>query len=212
VTFRARHLREDRLFDCYLAEQTGDAMEPPSAEHLADCAECATRFADLRRFMDGLRSEADHELDDAFPADQLRLQQQHILRRLEHLAHPARIISFPGHPPDQSIARSHPRIAPRWLGAAAAAGLLIGVAAGSFFYPGTGRAAQRPSGGGAIKPAALSSGGGSPVIEARRPDLNELNEQFLSDLETALERPHTPELVALDDLTPHVREVRVQLR
>jgi hypothetical protein len=28
----------------------------------------------------------------------------------------------------------------------------------------------------------------------------------------ALERPHTPELVALDDLTPHVREIRAQLR
>jgi hypothetical protein len=27
-----------------------------------------------------------------------------------------------------------------------------------------------------------------------------------------LERPHTSELVALDELTPHVREVRVKLR
>ena len=36
-------------------------------------------------------------------------------------------------------------------------------------------------------------------------------EQFLSELELALERPHTPELVALDALTPHVREIRVQL-
>ena len=43
-------------------------------------------------------------------------------------------------------------------------------------------------------------------------DLNELNEKFLSELEIALERPHTPELVAIDDLTPHVREIRVQLR
>jgi hypothetical protein len=37
-------------------------------------------------------------------------------------------------------------------------------------------------------------------------------EQFLSELEFALDRPHTPELVALDYMTPHVREVRVQLR
>jgi hypothetical protein len=39
-----------------------------------------------------------------------------------------------------------------------------------------------------------------------------VNEQFLSELELALERPHTSELVALDELTPHVREVRAQLR
>ena len=32
---------------------------------------------------------------------------------------------------------------------------------------------------------------------------------FLSELEVALERPYTPELVALDALTPHVREVRI---
>ena len=31
-------------------------------------------------------------------------------------------------------------------------------------------------------------------------------------LELALERPRTRELVALDELTPHVREVRVQFR
>jgi hypothetical protein len=37
-------------------------------------------------------------------------------------------------------------------------------------------------------------------------------EDFLSELELALERPHTPELMALDAMTPHVREVRVQLR
>jgi len=45
------------------------------------------------------------------------------------------------------------------------------------------------------------------------PDLvSSINEQFLSELELALERPHTSELVALDELTPHVREVRVKLR
>jgi hypothetical protein len=34
------------------------------------------------------------------------------------------------------------------------------------------------------------------------------DDAFLSELELALERPHTRELVAFDALTPHVREVR----
>jgi hypothetical protein len=42
--------------------------------------------------------------------------------------------------------------------------------------------------------------------------VSDVNDAFLSELELALERPHTRELVALDELTPHVREVRVQLR
>ena len=36
------------------------------------------------------------------------------------------------------------------------------------------------------------------------------DDAFLSDLEIALERPHTRELVAFDALTPHVREIRDQ--
>jgi hypothetical protein len=36
------------------------------------------------------------------------------------------------------------------------------------------------------------------------------DDAFLSDLEVALERPHTRELLAFDALTPHVREVRDQ--
>jgi len=36
------------------------------------------------------------------------------------------------------------------------------------------------------------------------------DEAFLSDLEVALERPHTRELQAFDALTPHVREISDQ--
>ena len=83
MIFRAHHLPENQLFDCYLAEQTGEPMEPPSAEHLADCAQCSARYADLRRFMNGLRSDADAELDEVFPTEMFRVQHNHILRRLE---------------------------------------------------------------------------------------------------------------------------------
>jgi hypothetical protein len=36
------------------------------------------------------------------------------------------------------------------------------------------------------------------------------DDAFLSDLELALERPRTRELVAFDAFTPHVREVRAE--
>jgi len=213
--FGARHLPEDRLFDCYLAEQTGERLEPPSAEHLSDCPRCAARYADLRRFMNGLRTEADEELDEVFSIDMFRAQQLHVLRRLEQLAHPARVISFPGHPPGQAAAAPRARLAPRWIGAAAAAGLLVGVAAGSLIYTGassddSAQMAVRDSA--HVAPSVTFDGPPDPQSDSSGTDLNDLNEKFLSELEIALERPHTPELVAIDDLTPHVREVRVQLR
>ena len=210
MIFRARHLQEDRLFECYLEEQSGEPIEPPAAEHLTDCAECAARYADLRRFMDGLRLEADAELDEVFPTERFRAQQLQIVRRLEHLAHPARVISFPGHPPDHPAAHSEPRVAPRWLGAAAAAGLLIGIGAGSFFS--SDQPAAPPDGLATSRSlpvsAAVPTTGGSNDVEI----MTDINDEFLSELEIALERPHTPELVALDEMTPHVREIRVQLR
>ena len=143
MIFRAHHLREECLFECYLAEKDGQPMEPPAAEHLADCASCNARYADLRSFMEGLHSEADRELDEVFPADRLRAQQLQIARRIEHVGHPARIISFPGHAPSHT-AVPHQRVAPRWLVAAAAAGLAIGVSVGSFLYQGNGAATEPP--------------------------------------------------------------------
>jgi len=210
VIFRTRHLQEDRLFEYYLAEQGGEPIEPPAAEHLTDCGDCRSRYADLRRFMDGLRTEADTELDEIFPPERLRAQQQHIARRVEQLGHHARVISFPGHRPDeksQSAPRPGSHAAPRWIGAAAAAGLLLGIGVGSLYY------SQAPAG--VPQTVAISN---IPISDeapdpASAPALvGDINEQFLSELELALERPHTRELVALDELTPHVREIRVQLR
>ena len=36
----------------------------------------------------------------------------------------------------------------------------------------------------------------------------DMDDMFMSDLESALDRPHTSELVAFDALTPHLRDVR----
>jgi hypothetical protein len=49
----------------------------------------------------------------------------------------------------------------------------------------------------------VATGGASPAEVAA-------DDAFLSDLEVALERPHTRELQAFDALTPHVREIRGQ--
>lgn len=210
MIFRARHLQEDRLFECYLAEQGGEPIEPPAAEHLTDCGDCRVRYADLRRFMDGLRTEADAELDEMFPSQRLRVQQQQIARRVAQLGHHARVISFPGHRAgEKSLAppRSGSFAAPRWLSAAAAAGLLIGIGVGSLHYSQPSAGVPRTV---VVNNIPISAAPPSP--ESSPALATDVNEQFLSELELALERPHTRELVALDELTPHVREVRVQLR
>jgi hypothetical protein len=199
------HLLEERLFDCYLAETAGEPLDPRLADHLADCGPCAARYADLAAFMDDLRAQGAHDAEQIFTPDRLRHQHQQIMRRIAHAAQPARVISFPERIVRRTMNRSFggSRTAPRWIAAAAAAGLFIGVAVGaSFQFAARERstatqtlARQTPS-------RSVSAG---PRVTAAQ---IAADDAFLSDLEVALERPHTRELLAFDALTPHVREVQ----
>ncbi len=67
--------------------------------------------------------------DAVFPPEQLAAQQAQILRRLEQLDEPARVISFPrfGRRVHDSGAGGR-RVAVSWVAVAAAAGLVVGVA------------------------------------------------------------------------------------
>ena len=207
---RAHHLQDERLFDSYLAERNGEPVDPPVGEHLADCESCGTRYAELKAFMDTLRHVGDAEADAIFTADRLRSQQQQIARRIEHAGRPARVISFPGRLVRRTINASAVRTAPRWIAAAAAAGLFVGAALGASYQWGTQiRGMQTLSGrdtsssARAARMAPLATRGSNPADVAA-------DDAFLSDLEIALERPHTRELQAFDALTPHVREISDQ--
>ncbi len=89
----------------------------------------------------------------------------------------------------------------RWIAAAAAAGLFIGVAVGaSYNYGGRGASTQR-----FVSQAAPLLNPTAPRGEIK--PLSAADDAFLSDLEIALERPHTRELLAFDAFTPHARDV-----
>jgi anti-sigma factor RsiW len=208
VIQRARHLEEARLFDSYLAERAGAPIDPPVAEHLADCAACGARYAELTAFMDTLRRDGEADADAIFTPERLRLQQQQIVRRIALVGRPARVLSFPGRIVRRTIDASTSRQAPRWAAAAAAAGLFVGVAVGASFQwraqlqsrPGFAADAGRQR---AARLSPVPTRGSGPAEVAS-------DDAFLSDLELALERPHTRELQAFDALTPHVREIRDQ--
>jgi len=211
---RAPHLQDDVLYDCYYASRRGDAVDPPSAEHLADCQACATRYAELGTFLNTLSEDADAEVAALFPADRLRAQQQDIARRLELIGRAARVISFPGraagHGTSSTQAVRTPVRVARWIAVAAAAGLFVGVAAGTLFNGSARLDATRD----ARRPGAVASRRVNTPAPARLASSNveeavvDMDEMFMSDLETVLDRPHTSELVAFDALTPHVRDAR----
>jgi hypothetical protein len=94
--------------------------------HLDQCELCLDRTVELTRWLDEVRHIAVAEADAAFPPERLAAQQAQILRRLEQLDRPARLIAFPNARPAQHdvAAGTHWH---RWVVAAAAAGLIVGV-------------------------------------------------------------------------------------
>jgi anti-sigma factor RsiW len=205
---RRQHLREEILFESYLTSRGGDPLDPPVAEHLTDCSECGLRYAELTQFMDTLSEGAVTAADAVFTPDRLRVQQLQIARRLEHLGHPARVITFPGQTSGPRSGRTGPRLARRWVAASLAAGLFVGVSTGLFLNWGASRGVPLRRSGTVARQAVQIAP--SARTEHARPDVFEADDVFLSELELAGDRPRIRELLAVDALTPHVREITLR--
>lgn len=199
---RAHHLQNDRLFECYLAGLDGTAVDRLVAAHLAECAACAAHLRELADFMSALRADAEADTDAIFTPERLRIQQQQILHRLEHLGHAARVLSFPARLMGRRMAHTASRIAPRWAVAAAAAGLFVGVGVGTLIDP------ARREAPAAIAPFPMVV---SPALTVSDPLPAGDDDTFLSDLEMALSGPRNLELMPFDALTPRVQAVSNQL-
>jgi hypothetical protein len=201
-----QHLHDRRLFDCYLADRHGEEPDPANARHLAACRDCTSRLAEIAQFMDGLREHADQTTDALATPERLRLQQQAIARRLDHIGRHARVLSFPSTARTaRPGASSH---TPRWVAAAAAAGLFVGVALGASYEWELHGHALRPLTS-IVNSAEARPAAHVPLAYASAPGTDiAADDAFLSELDALLDRPRTHELLPLDALTPHVREIR----
>jgi hypothetical protein len=184
------HLTEERLIDVCL----GRAAESRDREHLQQCTECERRRDAIARVLGDVRDAAAAEADAAFPAERLARQHARILQRLEHEGRPARVIAFPAHGPEPSTLRTRP--ATRWIAGAAAAGLVIGLLAGHLAHD---FSVATPARAIAARPVP------EPTLRAVATTISD--EEFLGQLELAVEGTGGTALRPLDDLTPRVWEV-----
>jgi len=122
AVFRQGHLSEQALVDALLGGNR--------PAHLDRCDLCAERAVELGRWLDHVRSMALEAADEAFPPERLSIQHTQIMRRLEQMDHPTRVIAFPSQYRIESPATHARRVSPAWVGIAAAAGLALGVVGG----------------------------------------------------------------------------------
>ena len=186
------HLDEAALVSLLTDATLGDSVV--AHPHLERCAACRNRFAELASWLDTMRLDAVAEADEHFSAERLAAQNAQIFRRLEAGERPARVIAFPTFTQPLTSRSSH---ASRWIAAAAAAGLIVGVGVGQLMdlrhslTPRT--AADAPL------TATVPAAGVAAAVPLPKPGGRE--ELVLSELDASISRAPA-ELRALDAFTP----------
>ena len=197
------HLDHDLVELLALLHVNGDTAAASAADeqqHLTRCDECCgavdARIAALETDRLAVAATVDDQLTD----DALALQRQSILDRLVARRDGGRVLDFPARPV-RTPRRDRPAV--RWLAAAAAAGLFVGMLTGQrlqpmFGAPLFGRGHETSSRLGSRMPVWNTNGSGES--DARGPHAHD--EVFLSEMETAVNNRGAAQLRALDDLTP----------
>jgi hypothetical protein len=122
AVFRQGHLSDQALAEALM---TGDRPA-----HLDRCDLCAERAIGFGRWLDEVHAAGVEAADRVFTPEKLAAQQSQIMRKLEQLDEPARVIAFPRQYRMNTPEGGARRVAPAWVGVAAAAGLVVGVVSG----------------------------------------------------------------------------------
>lgn len=169
-----------------------DTVQGRWVVHLVGCDVCDQQRAALA----DLALAACDSVDQRFPASRLERQVATVMRRLDGSGEGGRVLRFPA----SAAACCRPaNSSRRWPAVAAAAGLFLGLVIGQFVS--LDRQVDRV-GSRVTRRLALRA----PVAESRDPEripeILDDGEAFLVEVERALTSLRSPELRALDDLTP----------
>ncbi len=198
------HPADDRLIALYFGDEGASTDDRRAVrQHLHGCEACTWRYTELTAPLERLRQDAASEADEVFTPARLDRQRAAILERIDGAATESRVIPFPSAALrlDRSVMR---RPMARWIAAAAAAGLLLGIAGGRMLdFAGMRTASPAPvtrtartvisAPPGAVSDSPLTS----PVVFE--------DETALIELDQAVHTQRIDALSALDELTPHMR-------
>ncbi len=197
-------LGRGHLSDVQFAQYWTDGHAKGSVDpHLASCEECRARYAEFERWISGLGSELRDEADEAFSGERLAIQQAQIARRLETLERPARVIAFPKAARAVISGHSHVR---RWVTVAAAAGLIAGIGLGQVVPEMRHAIDARRNGQVLVMETQRTARAEQPHVLSAAPGTSGPigDDELLDD---AFARPRVSALTALDNMTPHVRDL-----
>jgi anti-sigma factor RsiW len=204
------HPADDRLIALYFGDEEAGAEERRSVrQHLHGCETCTWRYTELTAPLERLRQDAGGEADEVFTPARLDAQRTAILDRITQAVPASRVIPFPAASArlDRSIVR---RPIARWIAAAAAAGILVGIMAGRLLETGATRSVAAPP---ATHTVMAARPGAEVLSDSPTPMAgSERDEAVMSEIDQAVFSHRITALSALDELTPHVRQEAVLAR
>jgi hypothetical protein len=143
----------------------------------------------ISRMLDDVRGAAELDAEDAFPLERLALQRDRILARVDDLCRAGKVLTFPS--THARVVASQPTHRTRWVAAAAAAGLVVGLLGGHLTRDFSSRPSLQSRHGAAATGVTLR-----PV----RPTLSD--DELLGQVEVVFEGTGPSALRALDAVTP----------
>jgi anti-sigma factor RsiW len=195
MSARSSHVPIDRLTALAFVVRAPDSEQDDQAlRHIAECERCAAELARLTVDADEWRDAAIAEADAHFDDTKLEAQRTRILDRLTNLGQAARVLYFPRRS-GRDVTMPVTSGSRRWVSVAAAAGLIIGLVAGQLlqFMPGSSRRDAALT----VQAPRQTSG-----VVAASTTVSMSDEQFLDEIEAALQLGRAHSLRALDALTP----------
>ena len=195
------HLTDRQFAELWASSQSTVVSHP----HLDGCGDCRARFEAFDRWVNGIGDALRTEADDAFPAERLTVQQAQIARRLETLERPARVLAFPKAARAVISGNSHVR---RWVTVAAAASLIAGFGLGQIVPLRS--MLQQPSVG-SSQPQLTAPQAAARAVELTPQVTPAHNDDDLL-MDAFNRRSRVTTLNALDDMTPHARDLALTRR
>ena len=190
-----RHLSDSQLVvACQPIDDDQAPARPGYLDHLENCAPCRVRHDAVARMLDDTRRAAELNAEDAFPLERLAQQRDRILARVDHLCRAGKILTFPSAQPRSIPAQ--PSHGTRWVAAAAAAGLVVGLLGGHL----TRDFSSRPS--------LQARHGAQAGVTLRQPRPLPSDDELLGQVEVAFEGTGPSALRTLDALTPVAWDAR----
>lgn len=185
-----RHLTEQQLIEVCLWD-TADLERPGQSDHLEHCGECQARRSEFVSLLADASRAAASDTDAAFSDERLARQREAIMERVALASSSGRLINFPAGPSRPSLPAG-PTTGSRWVAAAAAAGLVIGLLGGHLSHNLTGPTTIPPNG---------------PAIAQASPR-GSAEDELLGQLESTVEETGPSALRPLDALTPVAWDIR----